>query len=74
MLFSDPRVPRATVVSIDGRIPDLLRSAMAVPALFDAAGPDPLGAALQALYAAVVTFGRDNYPRLLEQVRHTYSL
>jgi hypothetical protein len=71
--FSDPRVPRAAVVSLDGRIPNLLRSAMAVPALFDAAGPDPLDAALQALYAAAVTFGRENYPALLEEVRRTYS-
>lgn len=74
MLFSDPRVPRTTVVSIDGRIPNLLRAAMAVPALFAAAGPDPLDAALQALYAAAVTFGRDNYPALLEEVRRTNSL
>ena len=74
MLFSDLRVPQTTVVSLDGRIPDLLRSAMAVPALFDAAGPDPLDAALQALYAAAVTFGRDNYPALLEEVRRTCNL
>ena len=47
---------------------------MAVPALFDATEPDPLDAALQALYAAAVTFGRDNYPALLEEVRRTYRL
>jgi len=74
VLFRDPRVPRTTVVSIDGRIPNLLRAAMAVPALFAAAGPDPLDAALKALYAAAVTFGRDDYPALLEEVRRTYSL
>lgn len=74
MLFSDPRAPETTVVSIDGGIPNLLRSAMAVPALFDAAGPDPLDAALQALYAVTVTFGRDDYPALLEEVRCAYSL
>lgn len=74
MFFSDPRVPRTTVVSLDGRHPNVLRAAMAVPALFDAAGPDPLDAAPQALYAAAVTFGRDDYPALLEEVRRTYSL
>jgi hypothetical protein len=74
MLLSDPRLPRTTVVSIDGRVPNLLRPAMAVPALFGAAGPDPLDAALQALYAAAVTFGRDDYPALLEEVRRTYRL
>ena len=74
MLFSDLRVPRTTVVSIDGRIPNLLRSAMAVPALFAAVGPDPLDAALQALYAAAVTFGRDHYPALFEEVRRGCTL
>jgi hypothetical protein len=74
MFFSDPRVARTTVISLDGRTPNVLRSAMAVPALFAAAGPDPLDAALQALYAAAVTFGRDDYPALLEEVRRTYRL
>jgi hypothetical protein len=73
-LFGDPRVPRMTVVSIDGRIANMRQSAMALPALFDAAGPDPLDAALRALYAAVVTFGRDDYPALLEEARRTHSL
>lgn len=74
VLSSDPRVPRTTVVSLDGRIPNLLRSAMAVPALFAAAGPDPLDAALQALIVAAAAFGRGEYPALLEEVRRTYSL
>ncbi|MER5932801.1 hypothetical protein [Streptomyces sp. NPDC002054] len=39
---------------------------MALPALLDAAGPDPLQAALDAVYAAVVTYGED-YPALLRQ-------
>lgn len=73
-LFSDPRVPRTTVVSIDSLIPNMLRAAMAVPALFEAAGSDPQDAAFQALYAAAVTFGRDDYPALLEEVRRAYSL
>jgi hypothetical protein len=40
---------------------------MALPALTGAAQADPLQAALDAVYAAVVTFGED-YPRLLRQV------
>jgi hypothetical protein len=73
-LHSDPRVPHTTVVSIDGRHPRVLQPAMAIPALFDAAEPDPLDAALRALYAAAVTFGRDDYPTLFQEVRSTYSL
>lgn len=40
---------------------------MALPALTDAAQADPLQAALDAVYAGVVTFGED-YPALLEEV------
>jgi hypothetical protein len=73
-LSADPRVPRRTVVSLDGRIPNMRQQAMAIPALFDAARADPLDAALAALYAAVVTFGRDDYPALLGEVRATFGL
>jgi hypothetical protein len=71
---SDPRVPHNTVMSIDGRHPNMLQPAMAIPALFDAAEPDPLNAALQALYAAAVTFGRDDYSTLFQEVRRTFTL
>jgi hypothetical protein len=74
MLRGDPRVPRSTVVSLDGRIPNMLRPFMAVPALFDAAGPEPLEAALKALHTAAVAFGRDEYHGLLEEVRRVYDL
>lgn len=40
---------------------------MALPALIGAAAPDPLQAALDAVYAAVVTYG-ENYPTVLEEV------
>ncbi|MEU0249886.1 hypothetical protein ABZ192_37375 [Streptomyces sp. NPDC006235] len=40
---------------------------MALPAVTDAAGPDPLRAALDAVFAAVVTYG-ENHPALLEEV------
>ncbi len=74
-LRSDPRVPNGAVPSLrPGGPPNMSQPHMAVPALFNAAGPDSLDAALQALYAAAVTFGRDNYPALLEEVRRTYRL
>ncbi|WP_240797406.1 hypothetical protein [Streptomyces sp. F001] len=40
---------------------------MALPALTGAAGADPLQAAFDAVYAAVVTYG-ENYPELLQEV------
>ncbi|MFD3621271.1 hypothetical protein ACFWWT_39920 [Streptomyces sp. NPDC058676] len=40
---------------------------MALPALVDAAQADPLQAALDAVYAGVVTYGED-YPAFLEEV------
>jgi hypothetical protein len=74
-LRSDSRVPRATVPSLNpGGPPNMSQPHMAVPALFAAAGPDPLNAALQALYDAAVAFGRDDYPALLEEVRRAYRL
>lgn len=71
---SDPRVPDTTVMSLDGRIPNMSQPAMAIPALFDATGPEPLDAALQVLYAATVTFGRDDYPTLFQEARRTFGL
>ncbi|MGV9454842.1 hypothetical protein [Streptomyces sp. NPDC003635] len=41
---------------------------MALPAIPGAAEPDPLRAALDAVFAAVVTYGED-YPVLLQQIR-----
>ncbi|MFF9511184.1 hypothetical protein ACF1BU_33285 [Streptomyces sp. NPDC014724] len=40
---------------------------MAVPALLGAAEADPLRAALDAVYAAVATYGED-YPALLQDI------
>ena len=78
ILFSDQQVPRTTVASMDHMFPDhqprdMMRSAMAVPALFAAAGPDPLKAALQALAIAAAAFGPD-YLALLEDARRAFSL
>ncbi|MFD4829812.1 hypothetical protein ACFWPV_08125 [Streptomyces uncialis] len=44
------------------------RPHMAVPAPFGAAGSDPLRAALDSAFAAVVTYGED-YPALLREIR-----
>ena len=45
--------------------------AAALPAIFAAADADPLRAAVDALAAAIVTFGND-YPRLLQDVRDAF--
>jgi hypothetical protein len=45
---------------------------MALPALLDAAGADPLQAALDAVYAAVAAYGED-YRTLLQEVWSTYQ-
>jgi hypothetical protein len=79
LLLNDPRMPHTTVAPIHEHIAALetrrmLQPAMAFPALFEATEPDPLDAALRALYAAAVTFGRDRYRVLFEDVRATYSL
>jgi len=73
-LFTDPRVPRRTVTSVDGDIPNLSQQAMAVPALFGAAGPDPLDAALETLFAASATFGREGYKSFFGEVRDAFGL
>jgi hypothetical protein len=63
--FSDARIPH----SLDGT-PDLPQVA-AFAALFDAAAPDPLKAALDALLAAAVTHDTD-WPYLFAEVRRTF--
>jgi hypothetical protein len=74
-LRSDSRVPHGTVPSLrpEGP-PNMSQPHMAVPAMFAAAGPDPLDAALGALYDAAVAFGRDDYPALVEEVRRAFRL
>ncbi|GAB3156758.1 hypothetical protein GCM10027290_55270 [Micromonospora sonneratiae] len=69
---ADEQMPRTLVTSLDGRHHDMLQQGMAVPALFGAAEADPLQAALDALFAAAVTFGRDHYRELLDEVRRTF--
>ena len=73
-LFTDPRVPRTTVTSVDGDTPNMSQQAMAVPALFGAVGPDPLDAALEALFAASAAFGREGYKAFFGEVRGAFGL
>jgi hypothetical protein len=65
-------VPLTTVRSYDGRHDRISQQHAAVPAYFGALEPDALQAALDALFAAVVTYGSD-YPRLLAEVRTTFA-
>ncbi|AKZ59682.1 hypothetical protein SAM23877_6637 [Streptomyces ambofaciens ATCC 23877] len=69
--FADDRVFGPAADAPDGCRGDLLRQAMAMPALLAAAGPDPLSAALDALFAAAVTHGTD-CPALFAQVRRRF--
>jgi hypothetical protein len=71
LLRADPRVRSTTVASYDGRYERISQQHMAVPALWSAAATDPLGAALESLFHAMVTFGND-YRRLLSEVREAF--
>lgn len=68
LLLNDPCVPRTTVTSLHNATARVLQQAMAVPALFGATEEDPLRAALDAVYAAAVTFGAD-HGVVLDEVR-----
>ncbi|MGP3977140.1 hypothetical protein ACTWQF_24625 [Streptomyces sp. 8N114] len=70
LLFSDPQVPDTTVTLPDGT-PNASQQAMALPALTDAANPDPLQAALDALYAAAAAHG-SSWHDLFAQVRRAF--
>jgi hypothetical protein len=72
LLFSDERVPRTVVTSLDGQLSNCLQQAMAFPALFSAREQDPLRAALNALWNAAVAFGRERYPVLFSEVRQAF--
>jgi hypothetical protein len=59
-LLSDPEVPHTLVRTPDGRHDNALQQAMAFPAIFAAAKPDPLDALGDVLSAALVTYGGDS--------------
>ncbi|MGC9498442.1 hypothetical protein [Streptomyces sp. WG7] len=69
--FADDRTTHTLVDSSDGCRDNLLQQAMAMPALPAAAGPDPLRAALDALFAAAITYGTD-YPALFALARRRF--
>lgn len=71
-LYADPDVPHTLVDSTDGRCDNVLRQAMALPALFGAAEPNPLRAALDALSHAAATWG-SAYPDLFAEARARLS-
>jgi hypothetical protein len=71
LLSADPHVRRTSVASYDGRHEHISQQHMAVPALWSAAAADPLGAGLESLFHAMITFGID-YRRLLSEVREAF--
>lgn len=73
-VLGDPRVRRTTVASIRNGTPNVSQQAMAIPSLFAAAEPEPLGATLRALSAAAHTFGREGRPALFAEVRRAFGL
>lgn len=73
LLNTDPRVPRTAVASWDGRHDRISQQHAALPALRAAAADEPLAAAVETLFHAVVTFG-SGYARLLADLREAFDL
>ena len=71
LLFTDPNVPQTAVSPPGGGPRNASQQAMAVPALWGATETDPLRAAIDALYAAAVSYG-DEWPSLLDEVRRAF--
>lgn len=71
-LRTDDRVPRTTVTSPDGRYEDCVQQSTAFHAMFTARDDDPLRAALDAIWYATVTFGRERYPELFTELRREF--
>ncbi|WP_405799610.1 hypothetical protein [Streptomyces sp. NBC_01506] len=65
LLFSDERVP-SKVVNVPRSGTAISQPHLAVPAVFAAAGPDPLQSAVDALFAAAATYGPDHATFLAE--------
>lgn len=61
----------AVVASEDHTPREIMPEAAALPAIFGAIEPDPLRAALDALFAAAVTF-QDDHPRLFRELRAAF--
>lgn len=67
----DPTLPRTLVDAPEGGERNRLQQAFALPSVRGAAAADPLRAAFDALYTAVVTVGSD-YPALFADVRRRF--
>ncbi|MFG2523651.1 hypothetical protein [Streptomyces sp. NPDC048527] len=84
-LLSDPAIEHTMVrvaALVHGSVPRLLQQAVATPALYAAADPDPLRAALVSLWAEAGTYGEeyallfsralDDFPALREAQAHCF--
>ncbi|WP_018683566.1 hypothetical protein [Actinokineospora enzanensis] len=71
-VLGDERVPVTTVPSIIGPPNDMLQQAMAFPAIFSELEPDPLAAALDALWNGAAAFGHGRYGELFAEVRRAF--
>ncbi|MEU8484441.1 hypothetical protein [Streptomyces sp. NPDC048641] len=75
-LLRDPAIEHTTVrvaAMVHGRVPRLLQQAVASPALYAAADPDPLRAALDSLWAAAGTYGEE-YALLFERALEDFPV
>ena len=71
LLHADLHVRRTTVASYDGWCDHVPRQHMAVAALWLAGAENPLAAALESLFHAIVTAGID-YESVLSEVREAF--
>jgi len=72
LVLSDHRVPHTVVTSLDGSSDNYHQQSMALPAVFAAGAPDPLRAALEALFSAANGFGHDRLPVLFAEARQAF--
>ncbi|MFR9723359.1 hypothetical protein ACL02R_08300 [Streptomyces sp. MS19] len=70
-VLDDGRIRRTTVTAWDGSGADVVQQQVAIPALRHATAPDPLHAAMHALFTTVATYGED-YPALFTEVRRAF--
>jgi hypothetical protein len=69
-LLADPRVPR-TVIDVPHGTPSTLQQAIAFGVIAGAAQPDPLAAAIEAVYLAAAAHG-DDHPRFRAALRAAF--
>jgi hypothetical protein len=74
LLLTDEALPRTTVTSLDGATGNISQQVTAFHALLHARDPDPLKAAVRALWAGVNAFGHDQYQELLDEVRREFPV